>query len=706
MKKKFLLILLAIVSALCLVFGLTACGKAKDAPNQGGTEQTTPGDSQGGSHTHQFSSLWSSNDVTHWHAATCGHSEKKDEATHNYVNGVCTTCYHAHQNHSYGTYTSNENGHTRTCTVCQKTETGSHNYVNGVCTTCNHAHENHSYGIYTSNEGGHSRTCSICQKAETGSHTYANGVCTTCNYTHVNHSFGSYTADDSEHTHTCTVCHKAETGSHNYQNGVCVTCNHAHENHVYGEWVETQEASCTQTGQHYHDCFCGHRESETIPTKDHQYTDCVCDFCGAMDPDAVTVDLYIDNQLQNTLYTDAEMGYKILLPEVSNQYSAYFDGWYANTEYMEPLTGDETYHTNSAIYARWIPVLNYEIKVDKGEATIVKCYNTSATAVVVPAIHQKIYPITGIAADAFKGMTTIRWLIILSPMRTIGAGAFNGCNSMKKVVLPDSLTSIGNQAFYDCSSIEKLVIPDSVTSIGKSAFFNCSGLTSITIPDSVTTIGWYAFQNCSGLESVTIGSGVTSIGGEAFDGTAYYIDPSNWDESGVLYIGKYLIEAKETISGSYTIRANTKVIASSAFSDCYYLTGITIPDGVTSIGDYAFSFCIRLTSITIPDSVTSIGGFAFSRCDMLLRVTIGIGVTSIGERAFWAYNDRKPSIYFKGTPSMWYEIEISSDNTHLTSAARYYFSAEKPTAEQWQESINWWHYAEDGTTIVLWTKDE
>ena len=49
MKHKFLLILLALASALCLVFGLTACGKAKDAPNQGGTEQTTPGGTQSGS---------------------------------------------------------------------------------------------------------------------------------------------------------------------------------------------------------------------------------------------------------------------------------------------------------------------------------------------------------------------------------------------------------------------------------------------------------------------------------------------------------------------------------------------------------------------------------------------------------------------------------------------------------------------------------
>ena len=60
---------------------------------------------------------------------------------------------------------------------------------------------------------------------------------------------------------------------------------------------------------------------------------------------------------------------------------------------------------------------------------------------------------------------------------------------------------------------------------------------------------------------------------------------------------------------------------------------VTIPDGVTSIGEGAF-YCSNLTSVTIPDSVTSIGNIAFCYCSSLKRVTIPESVTSIGTHAF------------------------------------------------------------------------
>jgi uncharacterized protein YjdB len=55
---------------------------------------------------------------------------------------------------------------------------------------------------------------------------------------------------------------------------------------------------------------------------------------------------------------------------------------------------------------------------------------------------------------------------------------------------------------------------------------------------------------------------------------------------------------------------------------------------MTRLGAYAFSLCESLTSITIPKGVTSIGEGTFYECTSLESITIPKGVTEIGEYAF------------------------------------------------------------------------
>ena len=86
---------------------------------------------------------------------------------------------------------------------------------------------------------------------------------------------------------------------------------------------------------------------------------------------------------------------------------------------------------------------------------------------------------------------------------------------------------------------------------------------------------------------------------------------------------------------SVTIPDSVTSIGDYAFSNCSSLASITIPDSVTSIGEYAFSNCTSLASITIPGSVTSIGNFAFRSCSNLASITIPDSVTIIGDSAFF-----------------------------------------------------------------------
>ena len=64
------------------------------------------------------------------------------------------------------------------------------------------------------------------------------------------------------------------------------------------------------------------------------------------------------------------------------------------------------------------------------------------------------------------------------------------------------------------------------------------------------------------------------------------------------------------------------------------ITSVTIPKGVTSIGDYAFDGCYFITSVEIPSTVTRIGVNAFVCCENLRSLTIPESVKIIDFGAF------------------------------------------------------------------------
>ena len=161
-----------------------------------------------------------------------------------------------------------------------------------------------------------------------------------------------------------------------------------------------------------------------------------------------------------------------------------------------------------------------------------------------------------------------------------------------------------------------------VTTIDYYAFNYCQGLTSITIPESIKWIGGSAFYLCTGLTRVTI----TDI--EAWCRCIMGGAGSN----PLLYAQHLYLNDTEVTD--LTIPDGITAIGNYAFLGCVGLTSVTIPNSVTSIGDNAFEDCTGLTSLSIPNSVTEIGQVAFEGCTSLTSVTLGNAVTAIGSSAF------------------------------------------------------------------------
>ena len=234
------------------------------------------------------------------------------------------------------------------------------------------------------------------------------------------------------------------------------------------------------------------------------------------------------------------------------------------TEYVIPddvtSIGDKAFYNCSGLTSITIPQSVTSI----GNYAFAGCYNLS---VKVPVNDYSAF-----CNNSFVGLISSR---IGKPIYLID----NKGNEITEYVIPDDVTSIGDKAFYNCSGLTSITIPNSVTTIGDDAFSGCSGLTSINILNSVINIGAFAFKNCSSLTSITIPYSITNIGYSAFEGCC---------------LSSVTFHCKEI--GSW-------------FSGLTSITKVVIGDEVTSIGSAAFRDCSGLPNITIPNNVTSIGEY-------------------------------------------------------------------------------------------------
>jgi hypothetical protein len=196
-------------------------------------------------------------------------------------------------------------------------------------------------------------------------------------------------------------------------------------------------------------------------------------------------------------------------------------------------------------------------------------------------------------------------------------------------------------AFSECNSIVNAVVPEGVTEM-KNILSNCEGLVSLTLPDSLQSISSVVCSECPNLATVYIGKSAATINGDAFVDcrsiTSYVVSSENpyyKSIDGIIYSidGSILVIAPNLHSDNLTIPYGVTTIGDAVFNHCHGLISVSIPNSVTSIGN-SFGFCSSLTSITIPNSVTYIGDYTFTGCYNLASINIPEGITTIRSNTF------------------------------------------------------------------------
>ncbi len=272
-------------------------------------------------------------------------------------------------------------------------------------------------------------------------------------------------------------------------------------------------------------------------------------------------------------------------------------------------------------------------------------------------------------------------------------------NSLKTLTLPANLTKLGAHAFGSLSGSSKnnTALQEVYVNVERESVEFAKGAFDGTVPGTI--------YDASYVRVVHLGPGVpalevTDIFGSNMDEVDVDSQNPNYmqDEDGVLYDkdATKLIFFPGNWNKEYTIPEMVTNIAAGMFNGRAGLTGITIHENVTAIGNEAFKNCTGLQFVTFKeggDQPLTIGVSAFENCGKLTKVELPERLKSIGTDAFMSChalteftipkNTEELALYalyndslriFDGCDLLT-EIKVAEGNTHFVSEEGVLYTA-------------------------------
>ena len=269
--------------------------------------------------------------------------------------------------------------------------------------------------------------------------------------------------------------------------------------------------------------------------------------------------------------------------------------------------------------------------------------------------------LTSIGTQAFSDCTFLTSIDLShTAVTSIGNHAFNSCINLPSIRLTQSLTSIGERAFASCNQLTSVTFLGPAPTLGSDVFADTG---SMVIPGFIITIykGYedtYASWKTSYTVNVVAG-GPPTIDDLNFtlinNDTEYAVSAKNPKSLTsaltipATYNGKPVTEIADLGFGvssgvdrpaitSVSIPSSIKVIGNSAFKNCRTLSTVTFAPNsqLTTIGTSAFAYCQALTGIELPNSLSSMGQAVFGHCTALTAIYLSnTALTAIDQQVFY-----------------------------------------------------------------------
>ncbi len=271
--------------------------------------------------------------------------------------------------------------------------------------------------------------------------------------------------------------------------------------------------------------------------------------------------------------------------------------------------------------------------------------------------------ITYLGDSCFVHCNKLTTINLPESIMSIGKACFWYCSELTKISIPDNVTVLDEKCFYSCDKLSTVTLPKNLTSIGEWCFAFCSDLYELSLPKSITSIGQNSFRDCNFINVTCNWTDLSnlSIHRDAFydifseaklyvpTGTKdIYAKSSPWKSE---FKSTNILETTRgeeqvgIIDGIRYHLDNGKAIVMRQSNGI--ANDIVIPEivsynntdyKVVRIDRKAFYSRVRVLTITLPNSITSLGEYCFYNCDSIESITLPNNIESLEQACFRSTN--------------------------------------------------------------------